>query len=65
MLNWSTVNNFERCPSCGLVPHEGVRKCPNCGRIGCDMCIAVDNEDCMMCGPLGEAAQAIFGKKES
>jgi len=46
------------CPSCGL---QGTLKiCPKCGREACDKCIAVDESDCMFCGPQGDIAKEVF-----
>jgi len=48
----------DRCTSCGLM---GERKpCPKCSRDACDKCVAVDNTDCMFCGPNGDIARKIF-----
>lgn len=52
-----------RCPSCGLQGKP--RDCPKCGRKACDKCIAVDNSDCMFCGPHGEIAKECFASYHS
>lgn len=48
----------KKCPTCGL--RSEIRDCPQCGREACSACIAVDNTDCICCGPMGEIALEIF-----
>lgn len=46
------------CSYCGL---QGKPKdCPKCGRKACDQCVAVDDSDCMFCGPHGDIAKECF-----
>jgi len=52
------LNSSVSCPSCGLQGKP--RKCPKCNRNACDKCIAIDNSDCMFCGPHGEIAKECF-----
>jgi len=52
------VISSNRCPSCGL--WGKLRNCPKCDREACDKCIAIDNTDCMFCGPCGDIAKECF-----
>lgn len=54
----SALTSLVKCPSCGLQGKP--RDCPKCGRKACDKCIAIDNSDCMFCGPHGEIAKECF-----
>jgi len=56
-IEW-IFNSSCRCPSCGLQGKPQI--CPKCGRNACDKCIAVDNTDCMFCGPHGDIAKECF-----
>lgn len=42
----------KRCPTCML--YGKPRVCPKCQRKVCTSCLAVDNTDCIACGPSGE-----------
>lgn len=58
ILNLLSRLGSSGCPSCGL--QGALKTCPKCGREACDKCIAVDDSDCMFCGPHGDIAKEVF-----
>jgi hypothetical protein len=46
------IASTRRCPTCMLYGEP--RICPKCQRTVCTTCLAVDNTDCIACGPSGD-----------